>query len=100
MAEKITVTPAELEKAASAIDGLAADYQTQYNNLYSETTNMKTAWQGRDNVAYINQIEGFKDDFAKMQTLMKNYADFLKKSAAAYRRTQEEITNRATKLRN
>lgn len=100
MAEKITASPQEMETAAGKIESLAAEYQTQYNNLYQETSNMRSAWQGKDNVAYINQIEGFKDDFEKMQTLMKNYADFLKKSAAAYRKTQEDITNQATKLRN
>ena len=83
MARTIQVTPEQLETTEGRIEGLAADYQTQYNNLYSETNAMATTWSGKDNVAFVDQIAGFKDDFEKMHTLMLNYADFLRKSAKA-----------------
>ena len=100
MGRNIRVTPEELIKAAGAIEGLAADYQTQYNQLYSETNAMSSAWSGKDNVAYTDQIAGFKDDFAKMHQLMLNYADFLRKSAQAYSETQENVMTQARKLVN
>lgn len=52
------------------------------------------------NEAFINQIAGFKDDFAKMHTLMLNYADYLRKSAKAYRETQQNVITQARSLQN
>ncbi len=100
MARTIQVTPEQLESAAGRIEGLAAEYKTQYESLYSETNAMAATWNGKDNTAFVEQIAGFKEDFEKMQTLMLNYADFLRKSAKAYRETQETVVTEARKLVN
>ena len=100
MARNIQVTPEQLESTAGRIEGLAADYKTQYDQLYSETNAMRSTWNGKDNVAFTDQIAGFKDDFEKMHTLMLNYADFLRKSAKAYRDTQDTVVTEARKLVN
>ena len=100
MARTIQVTPEQLESAAGRIEGLAADYKSQYDALYNETNAMASTWQGKDNTAFVDQIAGFKDDFEKMQTLMLNYADFLRKSAKAYRDTQDTVVSEARKLIN
>lgn len=100
MARVIEVTPEQLESTAGKIENLAADYQKQYEQLYSETNAMASTWNGKDNTAFVNQIAGFKDDFQKMHTLMINYADFLRKSAKAYRDTQDAVTTEARKLVN
>ena len=100
MARTIQVTPEQLESAAGRIEGLAADYKSQYEALYNETNAMASTWQGKDNTAFVDQIAGFKDDFEKMHTLMLNYADFLRKSAKAYRDTQDTVVSEARKLIN
>lgn len=100
MAKTIQVTPEQLESAAGRIESLAAEYKTQYDALYSETNAMASTWQGKDNTAFIDQIAGFKDDFEKMHKEMINYADFLRKSAKAYRETQDTVTAEARKLVN
>jgi len=100
MARSITVDPAKLEAAASKMDSQAADYERIYKQLFSEVDGMAAAWQGTDNVAFTSQIKGFEDDFQKMVALMKEYSDFLKKSATAYRNTQDEIVNQARRLTN
>lgn len=100
MARTILVTPEQLESTAGRIEGLAADYKNQYNQIYNETNAMASSWDGKDNIAFINQISGFKDDFEKMHTLMLNYADFLRKSAKAYRDTQDTVVAEARKLTN
>ncbi len=100
MARTIQVTPEQLESTAGRIESLAADYKAQYDQLYSETNAMASTWSGKDNVAFVQQIDGFKDDFAKMHTLMLNYADFLRKSAKAYRDTQDTVVSEARKLVN
>lgn len=100
MVRQIQVTPELLESAASKIEGLAGEYKSQYDALYDETNAMAATWNGKDNVAFVDQIAGFKDDFAKMYNLMLNYADFLRKSAKAYRDTQNTIVAEAKKLIN
>ena len=100
MARTIQVTPEQLESAAGRIEGLAADYKTQYDALYNETNAMASTWNGKDNMAFVDQIAGFKDDFEKMHTLMLNYADFLRKGAKAYRDTQDTVVTEARKLVN
>jgi WXG100 family type VII secretion target len=100
MARTIKVTPEELRSAAQKIESLSADYETQYNSLYREMDSMESAWQGKDNVSYIEQIRGFKDDFENMKSLMDQYATFLRNSAKAYDDTQNAITEEATKLAN
>lgn len=100
MGQNIEVTPEMLKNAAVRIDSFAADYKTLYDKLYSETSSMASTWNGKDNVAFVNQIAGFKDDFEKMRVLMLNYADFLKKSADAYQTTLDYVTVGARKLVN
>ena len=59
---------------------------------------MKASWDGKDNLAFTDQVAGFKDDLEKMYTLMLDYAEFLKKSAKAYRETQNTVVSEARKL--
>lgn len=100
MSRTIIVDPAKLESAAGKMDAYVADYESIYKQLYSEVDGMAAAWQGKDNIAFTNQIKGFEDDFQKMVALMKEYSEFLKKSAVAYRTTQDEITAAAKRLTN
>lgn len=100
MARTIIVDPAKLEAAASQIDAQAADYKKIYEQLFTEVGAMSSAWQGADNIAFTNQIEGFRDDFTAMYTLMTQYSEFLKNSAATYTATQQEIVSAAKRLTN
>ena len=100
MARNIQVTPEQLESTAARIDGLAADYKSQYEQLYNETNNLAATWNGADNTAFVNQIEGFKDDLQAMYTRMTEYADFLRKSAKAYGDTQATVITESKKLKN
>ena len=100
MAQKILVTPEMLEQAATSIESLANEYKAQYNELYSTTGSLASTWSGADNVAFVNQIDGFKDDLEKMYTLMNRYAEYLRTTAKAYRETQDAIIKQAKTLIN
>lgn len=99
-ARDIQVTPEQLESTAGRIESMATEYKTQYNQLYNETNAMASTWNGKDNMAFTDQIAGFKDDFEKMYSLMIQYADFLRQSAKAYRETQNTVVSEARKLVN
>lgn len=100
MARKIKVDPAQLEATAAQVTSAAGEYRKLYNQLYSDVGNMRSAWQGEDNVAFTTQIEGFKDDFETMAKLMDEYSRFLSDAAKTYRQTQDEVTSAARRLTN
>lgn len=100
MAQTIRVTPEMLESAATSIESLANEYKAQYTELYSTTGSLAQTWSGADNVAFTNQIDGFKDDLEKMYTLMNRYAEYLRATAKSYRETQEAIVKQAKSLIN
>lgn len=96
----IKVTPEEMERTAGRIESLAGEYQQEYNRLYETTNAMAAVYQGKDSEAFISQIEGFRDDFEKMHSLMLDYSDFLKSSAGSYRDAQERAAAEVRKLTN
>jgi WXG100 family type VII secretion target len=100
MGKQITVTPSELESVAGKISQWTTDYRNFVKELYGEIDAMSKAWQGADNLAYTNQVKGFEEDFQAMANLMNQYEDFLRKSAKAYRDTQNEIKTQAGSLTN
>lgn len=100
MAQTIRVTPEMLENAATSIESLANEYKAQYTELYSTTGNLASTWTGEDNVAFVNQIEGFKADLNAMYAKMMDYASYLRTTAKSYRDTQEAIVKQAKGLLN
>ena len=95
---KIVVETSQLDTAATKVDELANDYEAEYKKLFATVTALEEAWGGEDNVAFTQQIEGFKDDFQRMTRLMKDYADYLRKTAKTYRDTQDTVANKAKTL--
>ena len=100
MAKSITVTTENLTAASDKITTIAGDYDKTYTNLYSEVEKMASAWSGDDNSAFTNQINGFKDDFQKLSSLMKDYAAFLRQAAKNYDKIQSDIISQAKSLTN
>lgn len=95
----IMVEPSRLESAAANIESADADYNRIYQAMYAEVDKMSNSWQGKDNMMFTSQIKEFEDDLRQISIIMREYANFLKSSARAYREAQEEIYSRASKLR-
>lgn len=96
----IKVDPQKLQDASSQISGLASEYEGEYKALFDRVHNMKGKWDGQDNQNYTEQVEGFRDDFEKMKSLMDQYSEYLKNTAQAYINTQNEIAKTAKGLTN
>lgn len=94
----IMVEPNQLESAAANIENADSDYNRIYQAMYAEVDKMSSNWQGKDNTAFTSQIKSFEDDLRNISLVMREYADFLRVSARAYRQAQEEICARAQKL--
>lgn len=99
----IKVDPQKLLEASIQTGGiadLAKDYEKEYKALFDRVSNMKGKWDGQDNQNYTDQVEGFRDDFEKMKSLMDQYSEYLKNTAQAYINTQNEIAKTAKGLTN
>ena len=95
----IRVEPSRLESAAANIENADADYNRIYQAMYAEVDKMSSSWQGKDNTMFTSQIKEFQYDLRQISIVMREYANFLRTSARAYREAQDEIYSRATKLR-
>ncbi|WP_373481753.1 WXG100 family type VII secretion target [Acetobacterium sp.] len=100
MSRAISVQPSVLKKTADSLNQGVAEYEKIYKQLFSEVDGMGAAWQGIDNLAFVNQIKGFMEDFQKMGSLMKKYSQFLTDSAKTYESAQNEIVSGAKRLTN
>ena len=78
MGVKIVVDTQNLLITSSAIVEKADAYKRAYENLLGEVNGMGRNWQGIDNTAYVNQINGFRDDFEQLDKLLRQYAEMLK----------------------
>lgn len=95
----INVEPSRLEETASRIEASDSDYQRLYNSLYAEVDKLSSNWGGKDNQTYYEKIKSYEDDFKQISIIMRQYAEFLRASARAYRETQDELVSAASRLR-
>lgn len=65
---QIVVETTQLDSAAGRVEDLANTYNTNYTALFATIQEMQNAWAGVDNTAFTNQIEGFRDDFQRMES--------------------------------
>ena len=96
---EIIVEPTRLEDSASKVESYDSDYQRVYSLLYEEVDKMASVWQGKDNTMFTNKIKEFEDDFRQISVLLRQYAEFLRNTARAYRETQDELYNAASRLK-
>ena len=97
---KINVNCNVLIESANYIDEINDEYHRLYNQLNSDVDGLSMSWQGKDNIAFTNQIKEFNDDFNQVSVLLSQYSNFLKNSANSYRQTQDELVNQVNRLVN
>lgn len=96
--KKIYVDPIRLDSSAMKIESEIEAYHRCYMMMFDEVEKMKNAWQGKDNVAFTNQIRQLEAVMKQIQVLCQQYAEFLRNSARAYRETQNELMNQAGRI--
>lgn len=96
--KKIVVAPETLEDVARRLEEFASQYRGHYQKLYGTVDGTKANWTGEDNIAFVNQIGRYRDDFEGMYAALSQYAAHLKTSAKSYRATEEALRKEATTL--
>ena len=97
--ETIIVDPEQLEASAGRVESSNSDYKRIFENLYGEVDKMSASWSGKDNYEFTSRIKSYETDLRQISLIISQYSDFLRASARAYRETQDELYNNATRLR-
>ena len=95
---QIIVDTSRLITVAGQVDTYADTYKRTYEALYKKVDDLKSQSIGKDNDKFTTQIYGFQDDFQRMEKLMRDYAEYLRKSAAALKETEDKLTTEAGRL--
>ena len=97
---RFNVDPPELNRASEKFTQLAGDYNTVYNRLLNTASTMGEAYKAADNLAFVDQINGFCDDLAAMVAHLNQASDALKKQATMYTEQSEHNTTTVRTLAN
>lgn len=67
-------------------------------NIQANIENLRNAWSGQDNQAYINKVNEYKADIEKLGKVIDSYGLFLVETARNLENIQNEIASQAGKL--
>lgn len=87
-----------LSTRGKEVQSLARDYQNEVTKIYSNIENLRNAWSGQDNQAYINKVNEYKADIEKLGKVIDSYGLFLVETARNLENIQNEIASQAGKL--
>lgn len=100
MAKRIRVTPQEIEAASKKLAQLSETYTGIYTQLMQAANTMGEAWEGEDNLAFVDQINGFNQDLKQMADKLQTASRTLDTQRANYAATQENNMVQVRKLTN
>ncbi|WP_068673714.1 WXG100 family type VII secretion target [Oceanobacillus sp. Castelsardo] len=100
MAKRIRVTPEELGTASQKVQELSESYTSIYNQLMQAASTMGEAWEGEDNLAFVDQINGFNDDLKNMADKLMTASQALEQQRSNYAAIQENNKVQVRKLTN
>lgn len=100
MGKSFSVQLEELEKASKNLKDYADTYSRIYKELMQKAGTMGEAWQGDDNLKYVEQITGFAQKLQDMATKLTNASETLLKQKTKYATRQENNISAVSKLKN
>ena len=101
MGKTISVASFEdMAKAAQRLQALSETYTEIYTQLMQEANTMGSAWEGADNLAFVEQINGFTEDLKSMAAKQSVASQALEKQRANYVARQENNIAQVKKLAN
>lgn len=90
----------EMKKAAQKLLELSETYTEIYSQLMQEASTMGAAWDGADNLAFVEQIQGFTEELKAMATKLSTAGQTLDQQRANYVERQEDNIAQVKKLTN
>lgn len=90
----------DMAKAAQKLQELSETYTDIYTQLMQEANTMGTAWEGADNLAFVEQINGFTEELKMMAAKLSSASQALDKQRANYVARQDNNITQVKKLAN
>lgn len=90
----------EMGKAAKNLQSLSEAYTQIYTQLMQEASTMGAAWEGADNLAFVEQINGFTEELKAMAAKLSTASQALDKQRANYVARQDNNIAQVKKLAN
>ena len=101
MGKQFSITSLEeMAKAAKKLQALSETYTEIYTQLMQEANTMGAAWEGADNLAFVEQINGFTEDLKAMAAKLSNASQTLDQQRANYAARMESNIAQVKKLVN
>ena len=101
MGKTISVTSFEdMAKAAQKLQSISEIYTEIYTQLMQESNTMGAAWEGADNLAFVERINGFTEELKTMAAKLSAASQALDKQRANYVARQDSIIGQVKKLVN
>lgn len=97
---KLTVDTGEMRSAAGKLKQLAEEYTSIYTSLLNKASTMGEAWKAPDNLAYVEQINGFLEELKAMTNHINGSAQALEQQAGNYEATVDSNIVGVKKLNN
>ena len=90
----------DMAKAAQKLQSLSDSYTEIYTKLMQDANTMGSAWEGADNLAFVEQINGFTDKLKAMAEKLSIASQSLDKQRANYIARQDSNITQVKKLVN
>ena len=90
----------DMAKASAKLQELSETYTDIYQKLLQEAGTMGKAWEGADNLAFVEQINGFTEELKTMASKLSVASQALDKQRQNYVTRQDDNINQVKKLVN
>lgn len=97
---KMTTDTGEMHKASQKLNQLAESYTSVYTRLLNTASTMGDAWKAPDNLAYVEQINGFLEELKAMTSHIEQSSQALEQQAVNYEATVDNNIAGVKKLVN
>lgn len=96
----LVVDPPELHKASQKFHQISGEYSELYNRLINAASTMGEAWSAADNLAFVDQINGFCEELKAMTDHLEQASQALEQQAVNYEETRDNNVTGVRQLAN
>ena len=101
MGKQIHVTSLEeMDRASKRLRSISESYTDIYGQLFKAANTMGAAWDGADNRAFVEQINGFSNDMQLMAGRLAAAGQAIERQRANYAARQEANMTAVRRLTN
>ena len=90
----------EMAKASKKLQEISDSYTSISKQLMQEASTMGTAWEGSDNLAFVEKITGFTEELQAMAAALSNASQIIEQQRVNYVNRQDDNISAVGKLAN